>query len=177
MMALVAATGCQRKQQPMQVNKNYDITVGIPQRDGVTDEKTHQLADQLKKQGGNVITVGQAYRVIFPAEKLFYYKTPRIMWSSYGKLNTVVDYLKQFRKVSIRVSAYSKDKDWKKAKALSYARARAVVDYLWSQAVDARIIYTQSHGMVCKSDKQCGGVSSFGDVHENIEISFNNTIV
>lgn len=157
-------------------NNFLDSSPGIKQRPYVTDRRTHDLEKALDIAGVNVLTVGQDYRVIIPVEKLFYHSSPRIQWRSYGMLNMVVDYIKQFRKVSIRVSAYSKDKDRKRAGGLSYARAREVSDYLWSQLVDARIIYTQSHSME-PNEICCGKVEAKDDVHAHIEIAFRNTII
>lgn len=150
-------------------------TYGIPQRQGVTDKRTYTLLTALNTTGISVITIGQDYRVIVPVERLFFSSSPRIMWPSYETLNLVVEYLQQFRKISVRVSAYSKGKDRERAGALSLARARAVSDYLWKQDVDARLIYTQAHSL--NSDACCQeGMMNRGDEHSHVEITFRDEI-
>lgn len=156
---------------------NYDMTIGLPQRTDVTDAKVADLTKRLDAAGAHIISVGQEYRIILPADHIFYYQSPRLRWDAYDLVNLAVDYLKQYQKVSVRVSAFTRDKDKQFAGALSYARARSISDYLWSQDIDSRLLYTQVHSM--KEDENCcGGISHRNsDLNENIEISFRNTII
>lgn len=158
-------------------SSNIDMTIGIPQRQGVTDQKVKQLETKLDALGVNVISVGQEYRVIIPVEHIFYYETPRIRWDAFHVVNMVVDYIKQFRIVSMRISAYSRDVDKKFAGALSLARARSIKDYLWSQSIDTRLVYTQSHSMENSANSCLHATKNSTDVHSNVEITFKNIIV
>lgn len=158
--------------------KGTDITAGIVQREGVSDRRAKALRLKLQKSGLDIISVGQDYRIIIPIQKLFYNTSPRILDKAYGTLNEVIAYLQQFRKVTVRVSAYSSDKDAARAGALSLARARTVADYLWTQAIDARLVYTQAHSIelrqgCCKDDNYKLGEDS----RSHLEIIFRNRIV
>ena len=157
--------------------KNIDTTIGLNQRTGVTDTKVTQLENELKSKGVSIVSVGQDYRIIIPAELVYYYQSPRIQMESYDIVNLIVDYIKQFRTVSMRVDAYSQDKDKNRAGALSLARARAMVDYLWSQAIDTRILYTQAHAMNRSPTACCESPSGRGDVPTRVEITFRNAII
>lgn len=155
-----------------------DVTSGIKQRTLVTDRKTRKLAEELKKDGVDVLTVGQDYRIIVPIQKLFFNTSPKVMPGAYGTLNRIVEYLKQYRKVSVRVSAFSNDYDSARAGALSLARARSVADYIWSQDVDARLVYTQAHSVesgldCCKQEVD----RSREDSRSHLEIIFRNRIL
>ena len=101
------------------------------------------------------------------------------MWDSFDRVNLVVDYLKQFRLVDVRVDVYSRGMNRKQAAALSYARARAMTDYLWSQSIDARMMYTRAHSME-NDPRSCSNSEKSklsSDIHEHVEITFRNTIV
>lgn len=153
-----------------------DITPGLLQRKSVTNARTYKLMNKLDGEGVRVITLGQDYRVIIPIDKVFYTSSPRIIWKSYSILNDVVDYLKQFRMVSVSVSAYSKDKNRPRAGALSFARAQEISNYLWSQAIDTRLIYIQAHNIenvTCCPEQPDVNVY----VQSSIEISFREAIV
>lgn len=153
------------------------MTVGLHQRVGATDRDIATLAAKLDAEGVNIISVGQDYRVIIPVEKIFYYQTPRLSWDGLALLDLTARYLKQYRKVALKVSAFTKSKNKQFAKALSYARARAVSDYLWSQSVDARLIYTQAHQIESLPDSKYAAVSGLSDVRGHVEVLFRNTIV
>ncbi len=155
-----------------------DITAGIKQRAHVTDKRTRRLAEKLKKDGVDIVTVGQDYRIIVPIQKLFFNTSPKVMPTAFGTLNLIVDYLKQYRKVTVRVSAFSSDSDSARAGALSLARARTVADYIWSQDVDARLVYTQAHSVeggldCCKQEVD----RALEDSRSHLEITFRNRIL
>ncbi len=161
-------------QQPMRT----DISLGITQRKNITDYRTNQLAMMLREEGISIISVGQDYRLIVPASNLFFARSPRLRNDGYGTLNLVGNYLKQFRTVGVRVSGFTAEKNAARAGALSFARARAVSNYLWSQEVDARMLYTQSHSIVGNRACDVGdGFKRRGDYRSHIEIAFRNRIV
>ena len=178
-LATLLVTGCQNAPKNYWYGKtsNIDMTVGIAQREDVTDRKTAEIHAQLNLIGVDILSVGQDYRVIIPVEHLFYYETPRLMWDSFHMVNLVGEYLKQFRLVSVRINAYSHGPDRKQSGALSYARARAVADYLWSQNIGARMIYTQAHSMDNNPNACCSSSNASTDVPAHIELTFRNPIV
>lgn len=179
LILVVSLLGCQSQR----IKKNYghssniDRTIGIKQRPYATDKNIANLENELNSKGVTILSVGQDYRIIIPADLVFYYESPRLRWRSFGLINTTIDYIKQFRIVSMRVDAYSQDNDIKRAGALSLARARSMVDYLWSQAIDVRFIHTQSHTMERSPTACCTSKQGRSDVPTRIEITFRNTIV
>lgn len=140
------------------------------------DKENIRLQKLLINHGVAVITIGQDYLVSIPSGLLFPNQSPQLTWASYGLLNNVVRFLKQFRKVAITITAYSgKYVSVRREHALTIARARAVADYLWSQGVDSRFIFTEGAG----SDKPIMGYPGGGDKTPNsrIEITFRDAIV
>ena len=156
---------------------NIDRTVGLKQRENVTDKKVVQLENELASKGVDIISVGQDYRIIIPANLIYYHASPKLIWGSYDTINLVVDYIKQFRTVSMRVDAYSQGADNEFSGALSLARTRTMVDYLWSQAIDTRFLYTQAHIMERSPNAWYKDKQGKSDVPTRVEITFRNTIV
>ena len=143
---------------------------------GAKDRVIIDKQGSFNKKGIRVISIGQDYLISIPSAALFADESPRIHWRSYALLNAIACYLKEFHKVAINVTAFSnKCISAKRDRALTLARARAVGDYLWSQGIDSRFIFTQGLG----SDKPIVSVEDKGDKSPNsrIEITFRDTIV
>lgn len=142
---------------------------------GANDKNIKDWQRRLNHHGVRVLTVGQDYLIAIPSAVLFPSESPQLTWDSYGLLNAVACYLKQFRKISISVTAYSnKCVSAQRDNALTLARARAVGDYLWSQGVDSRFIFTQGQG----SDKPILATQQTGDnsMNSRIEIRFRDAV-
>lgn len=142
---------------------------------GACDPEAMTLMKNLKRQGVKILTIGQDYLVSIPADRLFADQSPRILWGSYAILNNVVCYLKQYRKVGVDVSAFcTKYVSAARERALTSARARAVADYLWSQDIDSRFVFTRGLG----SDKPIESNMAGGDnsLNSRIEITFRNAV-
>jgi intracellular multiplication protein IcmN len=140
------------------------------------DKATAQLQRDLNHCGVAIITSGQDYLISIPSELLFANHSPRLIWGSYGILDQVVLFLRQFRKVAVNVTSYTgKCISPKREYALTLARARAVADYLWSQCIDSRFIFTDGRG----AEKPISSYVQYGDKTPNsrIEITFRNAIV
>ncbi len=106
-----------------------------------------QLQAQLARDGVQVIQLGDEHRLIIPGRILFYGKSPRVMWRSYAMLNHVADYLTLFPKIAVRVAGYTNSCGTAlRNLAVSRARAQNVAKYLWSQDVDARLMYAIGFG-------------------------------
>ncbi|KTD13331.1 type IVB secretion system protein IcmN/DotK [Legionella jamestowniensis] len=143
---------------------------------GASDKEVILMQKRLAKCGVKVITIGSEYLISIPSAALFADQSPRLTWPSYGLLNNVASFLKQFRKVAITVTSYSsKYVSAKREHALTLARSRAVADYLWSQGVDSRFIFTIGAG----SDKPIMAYTQGGDQSPNsrIEITFRDAII
>lgn len=149
----------------------------LPSRvEGASDKALVRLKYALNSCGVKVITIGQDYLISIPSASLFPNQSPRLTGASYGLLNTVVKFLKQFRKIGVNVTGYSsKYVSARREHALTLARARNVADYLWSQGIDSRFIFTDGLG----SDKPITAYNLAGDRSPNsrIEITFRDAIV
>ncbi len=139
------------------------------------DRNAMRVYKKLTKHGVKIITMGQDYLVVIPSSLVFADQSPRIKWESYGLLNEVVCYLKEFRKISMDITAFSsKYVSPSRERALTAARARAIADYFWTQDIDTRIVSTRGLG----SDKpiffnQAGGDFS---LNSRVEITFRNAV-
>lgn len=144
---------------------------------GASDRQMIFLQKKLTSCCGvRVITIGSDYVISLPSTALFADQSPRLTWESYGLLNNVVSFLQQFRKIAVTVTSYSsKYLSVERERALTLARARAVGEYLWSQGIDSRLIFTVGAG----SDKPIVGWNRGGDKSPNsrIEITFRDAII
>lgn len=142
---------------------------------GASDKKIVSLQAQLNKQNIKVISIGQNYLISIPSAKIFADQSPRLTWQSYQVLNEVVEYVKQFRTVSLHVRSFSSQYvSARRELALTAARAKAVGDYIQSQGVDTRFIFTSGLG----SDKPIMAYKQGGDFSGNsrVEISFRRQV-
>lgn len=142
---------------------------------GTNDKHVKEIAERLHRQGVRIITMGQDYLLSIPSDRIFSDQSPHIMWRSYALLNDVVCYLKEFRKISVDVSAFSsKYVSPARERALTSARARAVADYLWSQRIDSRFVFTRG----LASDKPIFVNEDGADNSPNsrIEITFRDAV-
>ncbi len=142
---------------------------------GACDSTVMKFRKKLQKKGVQVVTIGQDFMISIPAALLFEPQTPHIKWKAYALLNDVAIYLKQFRKISIYIDSYSsKYVSAQREHALTLARSRVVGEYLWSQGVDSRFIFTQGLG----SDKPIVAYTKGGDYSANarIEITFRRAV-
>lgn len=113
---------------------------------GAYDAKIIKLITALHKKDVKVIATGQVYLISIPANLLFPPQSPRLTWTSYDTLNTIVVLLRQFRKVALTLTVYS-PRYVPYGVELNRARAAAVAEYLWSQGIDSRLLIVQGeHG-------------------------------
>ena len=168
-MVLLALTGCHKRQLPLEQEK-------LPYKVAGTNDRTMvKTLERFNREGVRVITIGQDYMISIPSALLFPDESPQLTWRSYALLNAVTCYLKQFRKISINVTAFSnKCVSAKRDHALTLARARAVGNYIWSQGIDSRFIFTQGLG----SDKPIVSFTQKGDQSPNsrVEITFRDAV-
>ncbi|RMX05277.1 protein LphA [Legionella jordanis] len=173
LLASLLLQGCHRRQYFAPVGEDPQLPRKV---EGASDKAVIGLQKRLSKCGAKVITIGSDYLISIPSAALFADQSPRLTWQSYGVLNNVVLFLKQFRKVAITVTSYSsKYISPKREHALTLARSRAVGDYLWSQGIDSRFIFTVGLG----SDKPIMAWADGGDKSPNsrIEITFRDAII
>lgn len=172
LLALLFVSACHRD--------NYTPDKEVPKLpckvQGACDASVMKYLKRFNKRGIKVVTVGQNYLISIPASVLFEDQTPHLKWGSYGLLNETSTFLKQFRKVAINVTSYSsKYSSVQRERALTLARSRVVGEYLWTQGIDSRFIFTQGLG----SDKPIVSFNQGGDASPNarVEITFRNAVV
>lgn len=169
LMVLLVLTGCHKLRMSNVVEK-LPFKVA-----GAQDPTAMKMQARFNKEGIRVITIGQDYMISIPSKVLFPNESPQLTWGSYALLNAVACYLKQFRKISINITAFSnKCVSPQRDRALTLARARMVGDYLWSQGVDSRFIFTHGLG----SDKPIVAFTEKGDksLNSRIEITFRDAV-
>ena len=143
---------------------------------GSTDAQIVKLEQTLSSKGVKIIVIGQMYLVSIPSHLIFHEQSPRIKWASYELLNQIAEYLCKFRKISLYVTTYNDCYISKKrTKALTLARSREVANYLWSQNVRTRLIFTRGEG----NDKSIVAHTKCSDISPNsrVEIVFRRAIV
>lgn len=170
LLVLLALSGCHKH------SNNSDDQPKLPYKvPGAKDKTINDQQAKFNKKGVTVVSMGQDYLISIPSKLLFANESPEILWPSYALLNAVACYLKEFRKIAINITAFSdKCVSAKHDRALTLARARVVADYLWSQGVDSRFIFTQGLG----SDKPIGDFKKTGDQSPNsrVEITFRDAV-
>ena len=172
LMVLLALTGCHLLSRGKSVNEPAKLPYKVA---GAKDRDAMKLQSRLSKQGVRVISMGQNYMIAIPSAALFANESPRLKWGSYKLLNDIACYMKQFRKIGVNVTAFSsKCVSPNRDRALTIARARIIGDYLWSQGIDSRFIFTQGLG----SDKPIVSFAQKGDLSPNsrIEITFRDAV-
>lgn len=170
--ALMCLTACQSNIPPSILRDASQL----PQQVALGDAEIMALEQRLALQGVHITSIGQDYLLNIPASSLFGDQSPRLTRESYQQLNEIACYLRQFRIVGLNVAAFTSHYvSQKREHALSLARAQTVANYLWSQGIESRLLFTQGMG----SDKPIMITSRQGDKSPNVrvEITFRRTIV
>ncbi len=173
LVGLIFLSGCQSPPTPSIIRDE----ARLPEQVALGDAEIIALEKRLTERGVQIISVGQDYLLTIPAVSLFGDQSPRLTWESYDELNEIACYLRQFRKVGVNVTGFaSRYVSSQREHALSLARAEAVANYLWSQGIESRLLFT--HGM--GNDKPIVTRSRMrGDKSPNarIEITFRRVLV
>lgn len=166
---LLEIGACQRNYIPDEVNT-------LPCKvQGACDATIAKYISKFNRRGIKVITMGQNYLISIPASALFANQSPHLTWGAYGLLNEVALFMKQFRKTAVTVTSFSsKYISVQRERSLTTARSRVVGEYLWSQGVDSRFIFTEGLG----SDKPIASYTQGGDKSPNarVEITFRRAV-
>ncbi len=143
---------------------------------GTADARVVLMRQNFAKRGLTVISVGQDYLISMPVPALFMNQSPQLTMKSYGLLNEIARFLKEFRTVAITINVYSNKYSSPAVEhALTLARAKAITDYLWSQDVDSRLMFANGAGSrdQIADDLGCNDKSP----NARVEIVFRNTVV
>ena len=113
-------------------------------------ERHATLAQKLRRQGIQVILIGDKIDVILPADKVFYPYSAHMNSNFYPILDQVAEYIRQYTKTLVKVSAHTDNTACcERALSLTREQAQAVASYLWEQDIDARLIYSVGYGCNC----------------------------
>ena len=165
-LAFILVAGCQdRPYMPEATDK-------IPtQMAGTSDRIKQQWQEKIQQQGVQFLSLGQDHLISISAEILFPDQSPSMNWNAYKLLNDIACYLKQFRKISVNVVGFSEPYvSAEREHALTLERARVVGNYLWSQGIESRFIFTE--GVGADKPKVAYSVSSDASPNARIEITF-----
>ena len=141
-LGLMLLSGCQGSSQRFMPPPSK-LPTHLPPNDHIKLKMERKLAaEQIQ-----VIQQGQYVLISIPAVLLFADQSPNIQLDSYGYLNDVACYLKMFRHVEIDVNAYDDCGDnHQRLLSLTRLRASRVADYLNTQSIDSRILFTRGLG-------------------------------
>jgi intracellular multiplication protein IcmN len=169
---MILFMGCQSSWYPPFVDPDNLLPTRVK---GASDAAVIDLMNALHVKSVKVVTIGQDYLVSIPAWTIFADQSPRLTWASYGTLETVIAFLKQFRKIAVTVTVYGTYyQSVHRTEALTRARAKAVANYLWSQGIDTRLMVASGAGLKCPI-ASCGPI---GDRSPNsrVEITFRDQV-
>lgn len=135
-------------------------------------EQSYEILNKrLDNRYVNVFYLGQQITVVVSSDRLFYEGTARLHRSEYPTLSLIAEYIRQFRTEGLHVGAYtSKSKDPKRDVALTEQQAQSVVQFLWREGVNARMITGLGYGStlpIANEDSINGQVAN-----RRIEIQF-----
>jgi intracellular multiplication protein IcmN len=160
---------------PHRVPAAFDQSA-LPTHVTTTEVNRSQILKKLIDERVKVIEEGQFILVSIPSALLFPEHSPMITWTSYGILNDVACYMRLYRKIEVNVNAFEATNDSHgRMLALTRMRASAVGDYLVSQGIDSRIVFTRGMGNdkpIMKTDRK---EAAYGN--SRIEILFKNELV
>ena len=140
-----------------------------------SDPTAFAMQRRLEKQHVQIISLGQDYLISIPSALIFPDQSPQLTWTSYQLLNDVACYLQQFRMIAVNITTYSSQyMSESRERALTLARSKTVANYLWSQGIDSRFVFTEGLG----SDKPILGIAKQTDESPNsrVEITFRQVV-
>jgi intracellular multiplication protein IcmN len=141
-IAIMLLPGCQSSSQRFTPPPSK-LPTHLPPSDFIKIKMERKLAaEQIQ-----VIQQGQYVLISIPAVLLFADNSPNILLDSHGYLNDVACYLKMFRHVEVDINVYDDcGENHQRLLSLTRLRASRVADYLNSQAIDTRILFTRGMG-------------------------------
>jgi len=102
---------------------------------------------KLTTVGVKIFNQGDEYLLAVANSKIFINHTPRISANGYVVLNKIISYLKYFDKATLSVADFTDNVDSAdRNTALTLQRTENVIDYLWSQKIDTRLVFAEGYG-------------------------------
>lgn len=135
-----ALLGC----TPQIIDDSPKLAAGM---EDTSDDSLRDVSEKLGAENVQVITIGDEYMISIPAAILFYNQSPKMRWSSYQLLDDVVAYLQGYRKLAVKVNAYSEYcQSVARTQVLTETRAKVLGKYLWSQDIGVGMVFTAGFG-------------------------------
>lgn len=105
------------------------------------------LQDRLENRGVTTVELGDQVLIVLRSARVFYPLTSTVKPQAYSTLKMVSQYINQYTKMLVRVSAYTTDSGAQTADlALSQQQAESVAKLLVVSGVDARLLYAVGCG-------------------------------
>lgn len=106
----------------------------------------HSLIHELQEGGGQVVVVGETIEIILPSDELFNPGSTNFSIYYYSLLGCVVQLMRLYETIQAEVAGYTDDEGFPaRNTALSRTQAQIVANYLWSQGVDTRFMYSRGY--------------------------------
>jgi intracellular multiplication protein IcmN len=100
--------------------------------------KRNMLMRELAKSGVEISQVGETFRVIIPADKLFNSGSANVSSGYYCTLENLAAWMKTYTISVVEIGGHS---DTNCSCALTRRQAQVIMDYLWTCGIDARLAY------------------------------------
>lgn len=109
---------------------------------------THKgLIQQISNHGVQFVQTGDELMMVLPSDSFFADATPNLTKSGYFALADIARLIKDHEKFDVKVVGYTDRLGWQAHNiALSRAQARSVLNALWEQGIDGRLIYATGYG-------------------------------
>jgi len=105
------------------------------------------LQDRLENRDVTAVVLGDQVLIVLRSARIFYPLTSTVKPQAYSTLKLVSQYINQFTKMLVRVTAYTADSGERMADlALSQQQADSVAKLLVASGVDARLLYASGCG-------------------------------
>lgn len=110
-------------------------------------ETNMTLADRLENRGVNVVVLGDQILIVIPSSRIFQALSPTIKPSAYSTLDLVAQYINNYTKMLVKISAYTNFSGSNAADlSLSCEQANAIQHYFTADGLNARLIYAEGYG-------------------------------
>lgn len=130
-----------------------------------------KLVKDLTSDGIQVVQQGDETTLLLPSDSFFYTYSNNRLASSDKKLNKIIEFLNTYGTVDILVTGYTDNVgDSIRNLALSRSQAQAIVNYLWANGLDSRLISAQGKG--CADDIADNSTYLGRKANRRIEITF-----
>jgi len=109
--------------------------------------KAQKLNEVLAQENIRIIEVGESFRILIPAQKIFVSKTPRQLPTAGAVYNLIARFIHRFQVVSIQIVGFTDDRgSAARNKGLSREWARTVMDQLILRGLDTRLAISEGYG-------------------------------